>query len=109
MFGVSIKNPVGPGPVQSPETHGAGLATAIHFAAGKLEISQYFTSLPDGHHFGVGSRIVGDEYMVVSPGNDFITFHYDASKGAAVVGLHAEPAFLNGEAHKMPFAVGDHG
>src|ERR1700749_3892487 len=66
VTGAGIDHPSRPGPVDRPETHGAGFAGSIEVAVGELIIPEGFAGIADGHDFGMGRGIIGRSYLVAA-------------------------------------------
>ena len=78
-----VENPRRPRPVDRANTHGAGLAGGVEFAAFQLKFVECAASFTNGDDFGVRRRIIRRRYAVRAFGNDVPIFDHDAAERAA--------------------------
>src|SRR5450631_1265989 len=81
-------DPVQPSPVDGAETHWAGFATGVDFAAGQIECLQCLTGEPDRHYLGVRSRIKVGGNLVEAFGDDLSCLNNHRTERTAFAGSH---------------------
>src|SRR5205814_10396514 len=63
--GAGVENAIEPGPVNCRQTHRAGLATGVKFAAAQIETPEGAAGFADRHHFGVRGGIEQRRELIV--------------------------------------------
>lgn len=102
-LGISVIKVCWPGPVNSPQAHGAGFATAVNGTAMQLEIIQDFAGIANGCNFGMGSRVIAVGNYICTSGYDLSIFYHKCCKRPALTCLYIFNGKTDGFPHKIFF------
>ncbi len=90
-------------PVNCAQTHGAGFAAGIEFAASQLIGAQSLAGGTYGNHFGVGAGVIRCGDNIDAGCHKLAVFHHNSSEGAAATDLYIFERQFNGASH--PFCL----
>src|SRR5579863_5063511 len=90
----------GPGPINRPETHRAGLTGSVNIAARQFECLESLAGFANRHDFGVRGRIQQLRYAIRALGYDFAVFYNNCSERAAAAGTNILDRQLDRSSHE---------
>src|SRR5450432_1772727 len=88
----SVEYSIEPRPVNGGQTHWAGFARGIKFAAAKIEAAERAAGFADRHHFSVRGGVEQGCDLIVPATDDFLLTNHHRTEGPAVILPHAGAA-----------------